>query len=159
MVTAAARVIEDEDRGDVRPTQFTNDIGNTRHTLSKRSPVFPFIPFGPKLVKKSIKFGPKFVKKSLISSPFLLKKTVKLAGPVAVKKSPFLLLKKKSVKPLLGPLAVKAAIKGPKEAILLGGGPLALSALGGGGNFDQENIRLTLLRFRNGLPTVGNPLS
>ena len=70
----------------------------------------------------------------------------------------FLLLKKKSVKPLLGPLAVKAAIKGPIEAFKLGGGPLALSALGGGGNFDQENIRLTLLRFRNGLPTVGNPL-
>ena len=156
VVTAAAQVIEDEDRGDVRPTQFTIDIGNTRHKLSKRSPVFPFIPFGPKLVKKSIKFGPKFVKKSLISSPLLLKKTVKLAGPVAVKKSPFLLLKKKSVKPLLGPLAVKAVIKGPKEAIKLGGGPLALSALGG--NFDQENVRLTLLRFRNGLPTVGNPL-
>ena len=73
MVTAAARVIEDEDRGDVRPNQFTNDIGNTRHKLSKRSPLFPLIPFGPKLVKKSIKFGPKFVKKSLISSPLLLK--------------------------------------------------------------------------------------
>ena len=148
MVTGAARVIEDEDRGDVRSTQFTNDIGNTRHKLSKRAPVFPFVPFvGP----KAIKFGPKLA----------LKKTVKLPKKALKKTSPFLL--KKSVKtlpllgaPLLGPLAVKAVIKGPKEAIKLGGGPLALSALGG--NFDQENIRLTLLRFRNGLPTVGNPL-
>ena len=157
MATAAAQVIEEEEARHIHSTHLTeddhakNDIENTRHKLSKRAPVFPFVPFvGP----KAIKFGPKLA----------LKKTVKLPKKALKKTSPFLL--KKSVKtlpllgaPLLGPLAVKAVIKGPKEAIKLGGGPLALSALGGGGNFDQENIRLTLLRFRNGLPTVGNPLS
>ena len=158
MATAAAQVIEEEEARHIHSTHLTeddhakNDIDNTRHKLSKRAPVFPFDPFvGPKFAKKAIKFGPKLA----------LKKTVKLPKKALKKTSPFLL--KKSVKtlpllgaPLLGPLAVKAVIKGPKEAIKLGGGPLAISALGG--NFDQENIRLTLLRFRNGLPTVGNPL-
>ena len=147
MATAAAQVIEEEEARHIHSTHLTeddhakNDIENTRHKLSKRAPVFPFVPFVPKLaLKKTVKLPKKALKKT---SPFLLKKSVKTLPLLGA--------------PLLGPLAVKAVIKGPKEAIKLGGGPLALSALGG--NFDQENIRLTLLRFRNGLPTVGNPLS
>ena len=147
MATAAAQVIEEEEARHIKSTHLTeddlakNDIDNTRHKLSKRAPVFPFVPFVPKLaLKKTVKLPKKALKKT---SPFLLKKSVKTLPLLGA--------------PLLGPLAVKAVIKGPKEAIKLGGGPLALSALGG--NFDQENIRLTLLRFRNGLPTVGNPLS
>ena len=146
MATAAAQVIEEEEARQIHSTHLTEDdhaknvIDNTRHKLSKRAPVFPFVPFVPKLaLKKTVKLPKKALKKT---SPFLLKKSVKTLPLLGA--------------PLLGPLAVKAVIKGPKEAIKLGGGPLALSALGG--NFDQENIRLTLLRFRNGLPTVGNPL-
>ena len=146
MATAAAQVIEEEEARHIHSTHLTEDdhaknvIDNTRHKLSKRAPVFPFVPFVPKLaLKKTVKLPKKALKKT---SPFLLKKSVKTLPLLGA--------------PLLGPLAVKAVIKGPKEAIKLGGGPLALSALGG--NFDQENIRLTLLRFRNGLPTVGNPL-
>ena len=146
MATAAAQVIEEEEARQIHSTHLTeddhakNDIDNTRHKLSKRAPVFPFVPFVPKLaLKKTVKLPKKALKKT---SPFLLKKSVKTLPLLGA--------------PLLGPLAVKAVIKGPKEAIKLGGGPLAISALGG--NFDQENIRLTLLRFRNGLPTVGNPL-
>ena len=146
MATAAAQVIEEEEARHIHSTHLTeddhakNDIDNTRHKLRKRAPVFPFVPFVPKLaLKKTVKLPKKALKKT---SPFLLKKSVKTLPLLGA--------------PLLGPLAVKAVIKGPKEAIKLGGGPLALSALGG--NFDQENIRLTLLRFRNGLPTVGNPL-
>ena len=147
MATAAAQVIEEEEARQIHSTHLTEDdhaknvIDNTRHKLSKRAPVFPFVPFAPKLaLKKTVKLPKKALKKT---SPFLLKKSVKTLPLLGA--------------PLLGPLAVKAVIKGPKEAIKLGGGPLAISALGG--NFDQENIRLTLLRFRNGLPTVGNPLS
>ena len=146
MATAAAQVIEEGEARHIHSTHLTedghakNDIDNTQHKLSKRAPVFPFVPFVPKLaLKKTVKLPKKALKKT---SPFLLKKSVKTLPLLGA--------------PLLGPLAVKAVIKGPKEAIKLGGGPLALSALGG--NFDQENIRLTLLRFRNGLPTVGNPL-
>ena len=146
MATAAAQVIEEGEARQIHSTHLTEDdhaknvIDNTRHKLSKRAPVFPFVPFVPKLaLKKTVKLPKKALKKT---SPFLLKKSVKTLPLLGA--------------PLLGPLAVKAVIKGPKEAIKLGGGPLALSALGG--NFDQENIRLTLLRFRNGLPTVGNPL-
>ena len=159
---------------------FTNDhpqkdIANTLHKLSKRAPVFPFDPFfGPKFAKKAIKFGPKLALKKSVklapgalalkkTSPFLLKKK-------SVKTVPLLGLGA----PLLGPLAVKAVIKKPKKLVKEAGGPLAFSVLAGGGggplsaltgggggplsvltggagNFDQENIRLTLLRIRNGL--------
>ena len=95
MATAAAQVIEEEEARHIHSTHLTeddhakNDIDNTRHKLSKRAPVFPFVPFvGPKFAKKAIKFGPKLA----------LKKTVKLPKKALKKTSPFLL--KKSVKTL-----------------------------------------------------------